>query len=152
MNDSTLQNFANSLDNLFRHGDSNAYMKQQEASNIRLIEDAMLAIGRNDMVALKELIADNVQLDIKTSADLPFIRAASGKEKFLDAVKHNFSEISDQQPRIEAVIAQGDTVIILSSEEGEIRASGARYHVQGMHRFVCRDGKLELVQELIIPA
>jgi ketosteroid isomerase-like protein len=152
MSDPTFTNYTASLDDLFRDGDLKAPEKVEEAANVRLIQELMLAIGRNDAVALGDLLTDDVELDIRTSVDLPFIRRAKGKEQFLEAVWKNFGELQDQQPNLEAVIAQGDTVIILAQEQGELRKTSARYQIQGMHRYVFREGKIALVQELILPA
>ena len=58
--------------------------------------------------------------------------------------------MQDQKPRIEAVIAQGDTVIVMLKEEGEVRATGKRYMIKGMQRFIIREGKVELVEEIFL--
>ena len=152
MSDPTFRTYTATLEDYFRDGDLKAHEKADEASNVRLIQELMLAIGRNDPAALGELLTDDVELDIRTSADLPFIRSAKGKGAFLEAVWKNFGELQDQQPNITSVIAQGDTVIILAQEQGELRKTSERYQVQGMHRYVFREGKIALVQELILPA
>jgi ketosteroid isomerase-like protein len=152
MSDPAFITYTTSLEALFRDGDPKAHEKVEEAANIQLIQDVILAIGRNDLVTVGELLTDDAELDIRTSVVLPFIQRAKGKEQFLEAVRRNFGELGDQQPSVEAVIAQGNTVIILSTEQGELRGTGERYQIQGMHRYVCREGKIELVQELILPA
>jgi ketosteroid isomerase-like protein len=152
MSDPTFITYTSSLAVLFRAGDAKAHEKLEEAANVQLIQDVILAIGRNDLVAVGEFLTDDVELDIRTSVDLPFIRAAKGKEQFLEAVRQNFGELRDQQPTIEAVIAQGDTVIIVSRERGELRGTSASYQIQGMHRYICREGKIALVEERIMPA
>jgi ketosteroid isomerase-like protein len=152
MSDPTFKTYTASLEDFFRDGDLKAQEKVEEAANVRLIQELMLAIGRNDLAASGDLLTDDVELDIRTSVDLPFIQRAKGKEQFLDAVRQNFDELQDQQPNIEAVIAQGNTVIILAQEQGELRKTSTRYHVQGMHRYVFREGKMALVHELILPA
>ncbi len=68
----------------------------------------------------------------------------------LEAIKRNFGAVQDQRPRIEAVIAQGDTVVVMLEEEGEVRATGKRYMIKGMQRFIIREKKLELVEELFL--
>lgn len=152
MSDPTFRTYSATLEDYFRDGDLKADEKAYEAANVRLIQELMLAIGRNDAAALEELLTDDVELDIRTSADLPFIRSAKGKRAFLEAVWKNFGELQDQQPDITSVIAQGNTVIILAQEQGELRKTSEQYQVQGMHRYVFREGKIALVQELILPA
>jgi len=144
--------YSESLHEGFRQGDSRVHEKEQEEANVRLLQDVALAIGRDDLAAVGELFSDDIQLEIRSPRELPFIRSASGKEGVLTAIRHNFGEVRDQRPTIEAVVAQGNTVVVLSREEGIIRASGERYDVHVMHRYVCRGGKVTLVQELIAPA
>jgi ketosteroid isomerase-like protein len=151
MSDPTFKTYSATLEDLFQSGDLKAHEKADEACNVRLIQELMLAIGRNDLSGAEGLLTDDVELDIRTSVDLPFIRTAKGKEQFLEAVRQNFGELQDQQPNIEAVVAQGDTVIILAQEQGELQKTCARYQVQGMHRYVFREEKIALVQEFILP-
>jgi len=99
-----------------------------------------------------ELLTDDVRLEIHSDQALPFIHSADGKRDFLNAVRHNFGELQSQRPIIEAVVAQGDTVVVVSREEGELREGGACYEIHVMHRYVCRDGKIALVQEFLVPA
>src|SRR5688500_12479872 len=100
MSDPTFITYTTSLEALFRDGDPKAQEKLEEASNVQLIQDVILAIGRNELAAVGEFLTDDVELDIRTSVDLPFIRAAKGKEQFLEAVRQNFGELRDQQPTI----------------------------------------------------
>lgn len=145
-------NYIASLHGGFRQGDAAADAKQEEAANIQLIEKVVLAIGRGDFDAMGELLVDDIRLEIHSAQTLPFIHSADGKRDFLNAVRHNFGTLRSQRPIIEAVVAQGDTVVVVSREEGELRESGAHYEVHVMHRYVCRDGKMALVQEFLVPA
>jgi ketosteroid isomerase-like protein len=144
--------YIESLQAGFRKGDATAADKREETANLKLIEEVVLAIGRGDPDALNELLADDIRLEIHSAQTLPFIHSATGKRDFLNAVRHNFGELESQQPEIEAVVAQGDTIIVVSREEGVLRASGDKYELRGMHRYVCRDGKISLVQEFLVPA
>jgi ketosteroid isomerase-like protein len=151
MADSAFLTYMSPIEAFFREGDAKAQEKLEEVANIRLIEKLILAIGRNDLAAAGELLTSDAELDIQTAVELPFILQAKGKEKFLEAVKYNFGELQNQQPNIEAVVAQGNTVILLVREQGELRKTAASYHIQGMQRYVCREGKIALVHELILP-
>lgn len=152
MTDPGFTSYTSTLETLFRHGDSRADQKAEELANIRLIQDAVLAIGRNDMEALREMLADDVRLDIRAPENLSFASQAVGREQFLEAVKRNFGEVQNQRPGIEAVVAQGDTVVVMSREEGEIRRTGEPYRIDCVQRFVCRDGKIALIHEVAAPA
>jgi ketosteroid isomerase-like protein len=152
MTDPGFHTYMTSLDELFRSGDSKSDEKREEASNIQLINDVVAAFGWGDLAAVGEQLADGARLDIRGADELPFVRSASGRDEVLEALRQNFAAVREQRPSVEAVVAQGDTVVIMLAEEGEVRATGERYRVQGVQRYVCRDGKIELVQELILPA
>jgi ketosteroid isomerase-like protein len=141
---------AASLEDLFRQGDSKAQEKEEERLNVQLIQKVFLAIGQSDYDALGEFLARDVRLDIKAPLSYPFVREAQGKDQFLEVVRKNFGSVHHQRPVVRVVVAQGDTVILLSREEGEFRQTGERYQVDGVHRFVCRGGQIALLEELIV--
>lgn len=111
-----------------------------------------MAIGQADLAGVGELLTDDVRLEIRGCEQFPFVRDARGRAAVLAAIKHNFAEVQDQQPRLESVVAQGDTVIVMASEQGVIKSTGAAYHIEGIQRFVCRNGKISLVHEILIEA
>ena len=150
MSESKFDSYVNSIEALFRSGDSKAEEKLEETSNVRLIKNLIMAIGRDDLTEVGEMLADEVRLEIIGADELLFIREAKGRIQMIEAIKQNFGALKDQKPSIEAVIAQGDTVIAMLEEEGEIRASGKRYKIKGMQRFVIREEKVELVEELLV--
>src|SRR4051812_8839494 len=119
MSDSKFGPYVNSIEALFRSGDSKANEKLEEASNVRSIKNLVMAIGRDDLTAVGEMLAQDVRLEILGPDELPFIREAKGQVQMIEAIKENFAAVQDQRPRIEAVIAKGDTVIIMLEEEGE---------------------------------
>ena len=150
MSKSKFDSYINSIEVLFRSGDPKANEKVEEASNIQLIQNLIMAIGRDDLTAVGEMLADDVRLEILGPDELPFIRKAKGRAQMLEAIQKNFGAVQDQRPMIEAVIAQGDTVIVMMGEEGEVRATGKRYRIKGMQRFIIQEEKVELVEELFM--
>jgi ketosteroid isomerase-like protein len=147
MSESNLGSYVNSIEDLFQSGDAKAHEKVAEAANVRLIKDLIMAIGRDDLAEVEGRLAEDVRLEIRGSDEMPFIREAKGRAQMIEAIKQNFGALKDQRPTIGAVIAQGDTVIVMLEEEGEIRATGKPYHIKGMQRFIMREGKVELVEE-----
>lgn len=150
MSDSKFDSYINSIEYLFRSGDSKVDEKLEEASNIRLIQSLIMAIGRDDLTAVGEMLADDVRLEILGPDELPFIREAKGRAQMLEAIKENFGAVQEQRPMIGGVIAQGDTVIVMLEEEGKVRATGKSYRIKGMQRFIIRGGKVELVEEIFL--
>ena len=152
MSESKFDSYVSSIEVLFRVGDSKANEKLEEASNVRLIQDLIMAIGRDDLTAVGEMLTDDVRLEVLGPDELPFMREAKGRARMLEAIKENFGAVRDQRPKIEAVIAQGDTVIVMMGEEGEVRATGKRYRIRGIQRFIIREKKVEMVEELFLRA
>jgi ketosteroid isomerase-like protein len=152
MDEPKFHSYTTALEQLFRAGDLKADDKLEEGANVRLIQNLIMAIGRDDLAAVGEMLADDVRLEILGADDPPFIRQAFGQQEMLEAVKQNFAAVQEQVPTIEAVIAQGDTVVIMLNEEGVVRATGKPYSIKGMQRFVIRQEKVELVQELFVQA
>lgn len=107
----------------------------------------MIAIGRDDLTSVGEMLAEDVRLEILGADELPFIREAKGRAQVIEAIKQNFGAVEDQRLSIEAVIAQGDTVIVMMEEEGKVLATGKKYRIKGMQRFVIQGGKVEVVEE-----
>ena len=106
MSESKFDSYVNSIEDLFRSGDSKANEKLEEGSNVRLIKNLIMAIGRDDLTEVRETLADEVRLEILGTDDLPFIREAKGRVQMIEAIKQNFGALKDQRPSIEAVIAQ----------------------------------------------
>ena len=109
-----------------------------------------MAIGRDDLTAVGEMLADEVRLEILGPDELPFIREAKGRAQMLEAIKENFGAVQDQRPKIKAVIAQGDKVMVMLEEEGAVRATGKRYRIKRKQRFIIREKKVELVEEIFL--
>jgi ketosteroid isomerase-like protein len=147
MSEAKFDSYTSSLEYLFRCGDPKAAEKHEEASNVRLIQNIVAAIGRDDLALVSEMLAEDVKLEIRGADKLPFIRYANGREQMLDAIIVNFSSLQNQKPVVESVIAQGDTVIVTMEEEGEVRATGKKYRIKCVQRFVIKDGKVALLEE-----
>lgn len=69
-----------------------------------------------------------------------------GTAEVRNALETNFGSVTDQQPQITSVVSQGDTVVLLGREQGNLRATGERYDVQFVHKFTFDDGRLASVQ------
>jgi ketosteroid isomerase-like protein len=148
--DSGLHKYANTIESFFRTGDADAEHKPEELANVRLVQDAVVRIGLGKLDALAELLTDDVRLEINAPEDFVFDRSATGTQGVIAALEKNFAMVKDQRPRIEAVIAQGDTVVVVFRDEGVLIRTGESYSVEGMHRFVCRDGRIAFLQELAV--
>jgi len=138
------------LEQKFRDGDPHADVKSAEAGNIATLHKVVIAIGQDDFDTVSELLSPDSKIDIYGGEQLPFIRRTRGHAESLDAIKKNFASVKDQRPEIQSVVAQGDTVILFVKEEGLIRATGQAYKINGVLRYVFREGKVDHVEEFIV--
>jgi ketosteroid isomerase-like protein len=150
MSESAFESYVNSIETYFHTGDAKAQEKVEEAANVRLVKDLMLAIARGDLATVGALLADDVRLTIPGTDDMPVVREAHGQAQLLDAIRENFGALTDQRPTVEAVVAQGDTVMVIMAEEGAIRETGKPYRIRGTQRFVIQEGKVKLVEEIFV--
>lgn len=147
MSEAKFDSYTKSLEYLFRCGDAKAAEKHEETSNVRLIQNLVAAIGRDDLALVSEMLAEDVRLEIQGTDKLPLIHHAEGREQMLDAIIVNFSSLQNQKPIVESVTAQGDTVTVTMEEEGEVRATGKKYRIKCVQRFVIKEGKLAFLEE-----
>lgn len=150
MSEPKFNSYVDSIVGLFRSGDSRANEKLEEAANVWLIQNLVTAIGHDDLTAAGDMLSEDVRFEILGADEFPFVRSAKGRAQMLEAIRWNFGLLQDQRPNVEAVIAQGDTVIVMLKEEGKVRATGKGYTVKGIQRFIIRENKVELVEELFL--
>jgi ketosteroid isomerase-like protein len=112
------------------------------AANVAAVREQIDAIARGDYRAALAGAHPDLQLEIFAPPEFPWIRQARGIEAMMAAMTHNFASLDQQTPTIDNVIAQEDTVVLFGQEQGIIRATGAAYHVQFVHRFTFADGRL----------
>ena len=141
--------FFEQISEAFKANDSEIETKRREAAHVRVIQLLFHAIARGAFEESLELMTDDFQLEIFGPPHLPFNGVWQGKEVVLQAMKENFSQVEDQRPAVESVVAQGDVVIITAREIGRVRKTGTQYDVRWMQEYTFSDGKMTRVRELI---
>ena len=68
-----------------------------------------------------------------------------GRADVLEATRRNFGTLSGQQPGIDAMISQGESVAVLLRESGVFKSTGQAYSVRGVQWFTFAGGKIFLV-------
>lgn len=149
MSDTGFHAYVNALDTLFRDGDPLVQAKDAEAANVGRMQALVQAFGRGDIAAAGDFFADDIVLEIVAPESVPFVRSARGRDDVLAATIANFQMVEAQAPVLEAVVAQGDTVVLLLREAGVWRADGTPYNLRGVHRYRFAGEKLTLVEEFI---
>jgi len=72
----------------------------------------------------------------------------SGRHDVVAAARKNYVQIESQQPEIEAMISQGDSIAILMLESGVVKSSGEAYSIRGVQWFTFADGKIRKIDQI----
>jgi len=132
----------------FLKGDDDAASKQAEAQHVRLLQQMYQVIGQGEWQKFAELLHDDIEFQIDCPPSLPMRGRWRGKTQVAEAVQRNFGMLEQQVPEIEAVVAQGDTVVVVGREQGNMRGGGS-YSLRWMQMHTFRDGKLYRVYEMV---
>jgi ketosteroid isomerase-like protein len=106
--------------------------------------DAILA-GKFDEFG--SWMTDDVEMNISGFGQLD--GSWRGRADVVEATRRNFGALSGQQPEIEAMISQGDSVAVLLRESGVFRSSGQAYSVRCVQWFTFAGGKIRKIDEII---
>jgi ketosteroid isomerase-like protein len=71
-----------------------------------------------------------------------------GRGDVIGAAKRNYARLESQQPSIEALISQGDSVAVLMHERGKIKSSGEAYRMRAVQWFTFADGKIRKIDQI----
>jgi uncharacterized protein len=141
--------FIDGLETAFREGDPNSASKAPEAENVRRLREQYRAIAAGDFAGFVSSLAEDVEMEIAGPDSVPFRGRWQGRDRVIDVVRSNFAQVEDQEPRVEGLFAQGDTVVILGRERGRYRATGQPYEYQWVQFHTFRDGKVVRFREVV---
>ena len=141
--------FFDSVITAFEDGDPDAASKHREADHVRCVQLMYHAIGRQAFDQCLEMATDDFVLEIVGPETSPMVGRWQGKPDVLAAMEHNFGLVEDQRPSIRSVTAQGNSVVIIATEQGPICASCAPYKVEWVQEFTFSNGKVCSVREVI---
>ena len=147
MKPNAITKFIDSLRTAFEAGDDQAVHKDIESRNVTELQGHYQAIARGDFAAVLALFADDIEFEIIGPPAIPFVGRWRGKEQVAQAIKNNFALVENQQPEVQELVAQGDTVIVVARERGLYRPTGRPYDVHWVQVYTFRDGKLVRFRE-----
>jgi ketosteroid isomerase-like protein len=140
--------FLDQLMDIFRSGATAPIAPEQE----ELVEQVRVLYGciiRGDFAALGDLMTEDVCLDIDAPSMPAFHGRTDGRDAVLAVIERNFSQVDEQAPEVREVVVQGDTVVVLSRESGQVTADGQTYLFSWLQFFTFREGRLCLIRERI---
>ncbi len=97
--------------------------------------------------ALGEAVTDDVELNIFGYG--PMHGTWRGRKDVVEATRRNFGLVSGQQPEIDGMIAQGNSVAVLLRETGTLKSTGQAYSLRGVQWFTFADGKIQRIDEIL---
>ena len=119
-------------------------------ANQHVVHSAYDAIVRGDFEAFGNLLADDVELDIRGSGSMDGVWR--GRKNVVEAARRNFAQLADQKPEIESMASQGDAIAVLFRETGVFKNEGRDYRFRVVQWFTFREGKIERIDEVVAAA
>jgi ketosteroid isomerase-like protein len=104
------------------------------------------AIIKGDFDAIGESMSDDVELNINGFA--PLDGAWKGRREVVAAAKRNYAQVESQQPTIDGMISQGDSVAVLMRESGVVKSSREAYSIRAVQWFTFADGKIRKIDQI----
>lgn len=143
----TVAQFVSRIPTAFEEGDPEVSAKRLEAENVRLLHQLYSAVTRGDFDAACDYMAEDVVLEILGPPAMPLTGRWQGRAQVREALPRNFGLLENQQPELQTVVAQGDTVIVLARERGCYRATGREYDIHLVQQFQFLAGRIVLIRE-----
>ncbi|HEX2080869.1 MAG TPA: nuclear transport factor 2 family protein [Longimicrobium sp.] len=138
----TLREAAEALGSEFQAGDAESDARPQERRNVERLQRMIRTIAEGRFDELRDQLDPDVEFEIVAPDEVPWVRHARGADEVAAVIEANFGSVDRQQPEPLALVAQGDTVMVMSRETGHWRESGRPYRVLNAQQFTFRDGRL----------
>jgi ketosteroid isomerase-like protein len=104
------------------------------------------AIIRSDFDEFGESTTDDVELNIYGFR--PIDGSWRGRNDVVAAARKSYAQLENQQPEIEAMISQGDTIAVLLREKGVLKSTGQAYSLRGVQWFTFEKGKIKRIDQI----
>ena len=130
------------LGTAFAAGDPAYAAKAQERENVAALTYLIHAIAEGRFGDLPERFTPDVSFEMVSPAGFPWVCHARGPEEVASAIAANFRSVEDQRPEVLALVAQGDSVMVMARETGRLKDSGEPYRVLLAQQYTFQDGRL----------
>jgi ketosteroid isomerase-like protein len=105
------------------------------------------AIIRGDYEAFGNCLTPDAEMTIHGFG--PMNGTWRGRAEVVAATRKNFGEAEDQQPIIEGMVAQDDTIVVRIHESGVFKSSRKAYSSRGVQWFTFAEGKIKKIDEIV---
>ena len=110
--------------------------------NVDAVQRCYAAVGRGDIPAVLDLLADDVEWTLQGPPAIPFAGTRHGKTgaaQFFTLVGGAL-EFHQFEPR--EIVAQGDTVVAIGYEHSLVKPTGRSLRQEWVHVYTLREGKI----------
>ena len=102
-----------------------------EAGDIQaVLHAAYSAVVQGNFEVFGESVTDDVELNIRGFGPMDGIWR--GRNEVVEATRKNFGLVNGQQPEIEGMISEGDSVAVLLRESGVLKSTGQAYSIRAV--------------------
>src|SRR5258708_38956 len=115
---STAQAFIHQIYDGFCENDPDVGRKAYETSTVRRLQEVFQKIISGDFASVAAHLSDDAVFEIVGPSWVPFLGRWSGRQTIVETLRNNFSQVEEQRPTLESVVAQGDMVILVFHENG----------------------------------
>jgi ketosteroid isomerase-like protein len=144
----TKGDFFDAIAAAFAAGDPHIEQKQLEAQHVHSVQLLYHAIARGAFAEMLQLTTDDFVLEILGPPHAQLVGRWQGRDEVLAALLRNFSHFDEQTPHIDAVVAQGDTVVVIAREDGKLKANGKPYDVHWVQTFTFVGDRVAKVKQI----
>ena len=113
-----------------------------ERQNVAVVQGAYEAVGRGDIPALLDLLAEDVEWTLQGPAMIPFAGPRYGRAGVSEFFSQVESTIEFLQFEPRTFVAQGDTIVVLGYEHNRMKPTGRTFQQEWAHVYTLRDGKI----------
>ena len=113
-----------------------------DQSNSDIVQGTYEAIGRGDIPALLDLLADDVTWTFQGPSAIPFAGTRHGREgvaEFFTLIGESL-DFQEFEPR--EFISQGESVVVLGYEHSIVKPTGRELRQEWAHVYTVSDGKI----------
>ena len=113
-----------------------------DQANVGVVQQGYEALGRGDIPALLDLMADDVEWTLQGPPVIPWAGTRRGREGVAEFFSLLGETLEFEQFEPREFVAQGDTVVVLGYERSLVKPTGRTFGQEWAHVYTLRDGKI----------
>ncbi len=113
-----------------------------DQANVGVVQQGYEALGRGDIPALLDLMADDVEWTLQGPSVIPWAGTRRGREGVAEFFSLLGETLEFEQFEPREFVAQGDTVVVLGYERSLVKPTGRTFEQEWAHVYTLKDGKI----------